>query len=108
MQYVAPKLLLIFIYLSTAPCPRGWTFPSNMTIQVCKAAFTTRITPLYEIEDRMLRFTKKPDEAKPVSDYLKMQKRFQHMNESEMQDVQNHVNKQYEMLERLEECKVQL
>jgi pyruvate ferredoxin oxidoreductase beta subunit len=90
------------------PCPRGWTFPGNMTVQVCKAAFHTKVTPLYEVENRMLKFTKKPPEPKPVSDYLKMQKRFQHMKEDEIQEVQNHFNKQFEMLERLEECKVQL
>jgi pyruvate ferredoxin oxidoreductase beta subunit len=90
------------------PCPRGWAFASNQTIQVGKAAFNTKITPLYEVEDGMLRFTKKPDEARPVSEFLSMQQRFKHLNESEIQDVQNHTNRKFEMLERLEECKVQL
>jgi pyruvate ferredoxin oxidoreductase beta subunit len=48
---------------------------------------------LYEIENGKLRITYKPQQFKPVADYLKMQRRFKHLNEEEIKLIQEHVNR---------------
>ncbi|MFH0979185.1 MAG: pyruvate synthase subunit PorB [Candidatus Woesearchaeota archaeon] len=89
------------------PCPVGWAFPSNTTIEVAKTAFNTNINPLYEIEDGFLKFTKKPAQQKPVEEFLKMQARFKHMSQDEIKEVQEHVDLEFKKLEKMAESQVQ-
>ena len=91
-----------------APCPLGWRHASNLTIEIAKLAFNSKITPLYEIENGVVKFYKEPSIVVPVKDYLKPQGRFKHLNEEEIKDIQNHVDEQYNMLKRLEETGVKL
>jgi pyruvate ferredoxin oxidoreductase beta subunit len=89
------------------PCPLGWNFPSSMTIQVAKMAFSSNVTPLYEIENGLLKFSRKPSAVKPVEEFIRMQARFKHLLPQEIQDCQNRVNDEFKKLERLEENKIQ-
>lgn len=86
------------------PCPLGWNFPSNKTIQVAKMAYSAKMTPLFEMENGLLKFTKKPSPAKPIEEYLRMQARFKHMTPDEVKDFQARLDEEFSKLERLEEC----
>jgi len=90
------------------PCPPGWKYSPEQTIGIAKLAFKSKVTPLYEIENGSLKFTKKPSSFIPVKDYLKMQGRFKHMEEKEINEIQQHIDKEYEKLKRLEEAEVKL
>ncbi len=90
------------------PCVPGWKIDSSATINIAKLAFETKVVPLFEVEDGILRFTKKPGVSKPVNDYLSLQGRFKHLTEKEIADVQRWVNEEYEKLLKLEETKVKL
>jgi len=85
-----------------APCVIGWKIPSNMTINDSKLAFETRIYPLYEIDKGVLKFTLKPSKDVPVTEYLKLQGRFKHMNDKETNEIQAHVNERWERLVKIE------
>lgn len=89
------------------PCQLGWAFPTSMTIQVAKAAYNTKVTPLYEIENGVLKFTKKPSEPKPVEEFLKMQARFKHLNADEIKEVQAHVDREWGKLEKMEASQIE-
>jgi len=91
-----------------SPCPLGWRHAPNLTIEIAKLAFNSKITPLYEIENGVLKFYKEPVKQIHVKDYLKLQGRFKHLNEEEIKDIQNHVDEQYSILKRLEETKVRI
>jgi len=91
-----------------APCPTGWKHPTNMSIEVAKAAFQCKVTPLYEIEDQVLKFYRKPSSPKPIEDYLKLQGRFKHMNARETRQAQEHINLQWDRLIQLEAAKVRI
>jgi len=103
LLHKGPSYVQIF-----SPCPRGWGFASDMAIEVAKVAYQTMISPLYEIEDGYLKFSKKPVNIKPVEDFLKMQKRFKHVGPKELLDIQNWVDREFKRLEKIEECQVKL
>ncbi|MBN3036881.1 MAG: pyruvate synthase subunit beta [Candidatus Diapherotrites archaeon] len=88
-----PKVLQIHV-----PCPIGWGFDSSQTVQVAKMAVDSGLWALFEVEDGKYKMTYKPAELKPVSDYLKAQKRFKHMSEEQVAEFQRISREQYESL----------
>jgi len=61
------------------PCPLGWGHDSDVTIEVARLAVQTGLFPLIELERGEL-VGVLPIRAKhPVSEYLKLQKRFAHL-----------------------------
>lgn len=85
------------------PCPPGWKFPESDTVSVARLGVETGMWVLYEIEDGSFRINLKP-ERKPVKEYLKTQGRFKHLDEEAVQKIQEHVDSEWERLERLERC----
>ena len=103
LKFDGPSYLQIYV-----PCPTGWKYGSEMGVEIARLAYQSKVTPLYEIENGVLNFTKKVNKPKPVSEYLKTQKRFQHMSKEEIEAIQKHVDENYEKLLQLEKSKVQL
>jgi len=83
------------------PCPTGWRFPSELTVEISRLAVQTRAWNLYEIEHGTVRITQKPT-PKPVREYLAPQGRFRHLAEQDMKEIQVSVNRQWERLEKLD------
>lgn len=98
LSHKGPSYIQVYV-----PCPTGWNFPPNLTIEVAKAALNAKVTPLYEIENGVLKFTQKPSKEIPVKEYFKLQRRFKHMKENEIEEVQKHINEQWEKLIEMEE-----
>jgi len=84
------------------PCPTGWRFSAEKTIEVARLAVQTRVWPLYEVENGKLTITVKP-KKRSVKDYLAIQGRFRHLTEEDIQQIERHVDKEWERLERLEQ-----
>jgi pyruvate ferredoxin oxidoreductase beta subunit len=76
-----------FIHL-LAPCPKGWGFPSDKTIDVGKLAVETGMWRLYEIVDGERSETYEPGELRPVKDYIRAQNRFSHLNDGDIEKIQ--------------------
>ncbi|HYM41106.1 MAG TPA: thiamine pyrophosphate-dependent enzyme [Thermoplasmata archaeon] len=85
-----------------APCPPGWRYSSEKTIEIGRLATDTNMFPLYEIEDGVYRITRKLGVAKPVRDYLKTQGRFAHLGETEVAQIQAEVDARWKRLLALE------
>ena len=64
-----------FILVMT-PCPTGWMFASNKTLDVGRRAVLSGYFPLFEVENSRIRLTVNPKKRKPVQEYLALQKRF--------------------------------
>lgn len=62
-----------------APCPTGWGFPTEKTIEVAKMAIKTGFVVMFEYADGKRTLQKVPHKKVPVEKYLSMQRRFQHM-----------------------------
>jgi pyruvate/2-oxoacid:ferredoxin oxidoreductase beta subunit len=87
----------IHIYAS---CPTGWRIPSEMSVKIARMAVQTNIFPLYEVEDG-LRYTinYKPKEYL-VREYFKLQGRFRHLTEKDLDVIQEMVNEDWHLLLR--------
>ncbi|HEB37087.1 MAG TPA: pyruvate synthase subunit beta [Thermoplasmatales archaeon] len=72
-----PSVIHVF-----APCPTGWRFGTEQTVELARLAVETGVFVLYEItEENPLKpiITKKLKDRKPVEEYLKIQGRFRHL-----------------------------
>ncbi|MCC9260905.1 MAG: pyruvate synthase subunit beta [Methanobrevibacter woesei] len=86
-----------YIHLNQ-PCTTGWGYPSSKTIEMGRLAVETGSWILYEIENGEFNVTYRPSERKPVSEYLKQQKRFRHLTEDHIEEIQKFVDSQCEEL----------
>ncbi len=71
------------------PCPLGWRYGPELTIQVGKLAVDTGLYPLIEYEYGKLSAVRQI-QPKPVEEYLKSQGRFKHLlnNPQELRKIQ--------------------
>ncbi len=85
-----------------SPCPSGWKYPSNLTVKIARLAFETCIFPLYQVTKGKYN-VKKPANKKPVSEYLRLQKRFKHLGVKEIKKIQQNVDSSWKELLKKEE-----
>jgi pyruvate/2-oxoacid:ferredoxin oxidoreductase beta subunit len=88
---------LKFIHILTS-CPTGWRLPSQLSIKAARLAALTRIFPLYEIENGEKYTINLKQEPRPVQEYLKLQGRFSHLTDSEIEVIQENVGRAWERL----------
>lgn len=84
-----------------APCPAGWKSRPEDTIKLARLAVQTGYFPLYEIENgEKWTLNLKLKERKPIVEYLKLQGRFRHLKEEEINWIQQEVDANYERILR--------
>ena len=81
------------------PCPTGWRFPENKTVEVARLAVETGFLFLYEVDHGSLRITYRPRKRKPVEDYLRLQGRFEGLSDEEIGTLQAWVDERWEHME---------
>jgi pyruvate ferredoxin oxidoreductase beta subunit len=81
MQFRGPKLFTAF-----ATCPPGWGYEPSQGHHVAKQALETGVWPLKEAIQGQVRHTYIPDRRRPVEEYLRSQRRFQHLFSPRRQD----------------------
>ena len=87
-----------FIHL-LAPCPPGWRSEASDTIRLTRLAVQSKIFPLYEIERGMqYNITVWPEPEIPIREYMRLQGRFRHLKEGQIQMVQEEVDKSWARL----------
>jgi len=79
-------------------CPTGWRCSTDLTIRVGRLAVETGVFPLYEVENGKYKLSMDSPQLRPVNDYLKLQGRFRHLPENELQRIQQQVNEDYSRL----------
>jgi pyruvate ferredoxin oxidoreductase beta subunit len=65
-----------------APCPLGWRFKTEETIQMGRLAIQSRYFPLYEVERGKYKLSMNPHQT-PLEDFLRRQGRFSHLFQPE-------------------------
>lgn len=87
-------------------CPTGWRSATELGIEIGRLAVQTGVFPLYEVENGKYKMSVNTPRRKPVQEYLKLQGRFRHLSEKEIQLIQERVDKEYDSLvERAERDK---
>jgi len=82
-----------FIQVQT-PCPPGWGFPTEKTIEIGRMAVKSGMWHLLEYKDGKVRFTHVPKKRTPLSEYLEAQTRFRRMRPGDIAHLQSMVDKQ--------------
>jgi pyruvate ferredoxin oxidoreductase beta subunit len=67
------------LVIALAPCPTGWGFDPEETVEIGKLAVRTGVWPLKEYSDGRVVHTKIPRPRRPVEEYLERQGRFAHL-----------------------------
>lgn len=79
-------------------CPTGWKSESRHAVKLSRLAVETKIFPLYEIfngEKYVINYTPK---GLPVNEYFKLQGRFSHLTNEDIELIQKEVNKNWDNL----------
>jgi len=83
------------------PCPPGWKFTADKTVEIARLAVASRVFPILEYENGIWRITHRPKKPASVKEYLSLQGRFANMTDAEIQEVERQTNERYAMFERL-------
>lgn len=95
-----------------SPCPRGWRFASEDTIAMAKLAVETCVWPLFEVVNgeytltgESARIADGKVEKKPITDWIKAQGRFKHLQQEKwepvVESIQKENDRRWESLVRL-------
>ncbi len=93
-----------------SPCPTGWRFPEDMTIEIAKLATETGYFPLYEWDHGRLRLNPPSDQhldkskRRPIADYLKAQGRFAHLKDEDIREIEEELDEFWKYLAKLYEA----
>ena len=91
-----------FVYLHVfSPCPVGWRIDSNLVIEVCRTATRTNWFPLWEAENGKPRLTMEVSNPRPITDFTKLMRKFSHLKEDGLAELQKQVDERYAFLKTL-------
>jgi pyruvate ferredoxin oxidoreductase beta subunit len=91
---------------SLAPCPPGWGFETEDSIKVARLGVQTGFWPLYEVIHGEFKLSTpsvpllKPENRKPIEDYLSMQNRFKRLTPDDIQVYRDYIDAQWEKIAR--------
>jgi len=88
-----------FLHL-LSPCPTHWEIPSELSIEMSRAAVQTRFFPLYEIESGKYTINVQPEAFAPVTKFLSRQGRFASLSADSVRNIQHQVELQWRRLLR--------
>jgi pyruvate ferredoxin oxidoreductase beta subunit len=85
------------LIIALSPCPTGWDFDPQETVEIGRLAVKTGMWPLKEYENGKVTHTRVPPKRAPVEEYLVKQGRFAHLfhprrNEALLAEIQARVD----------------
>jgi len=87
-----------FIHI-LSPCPPGWKSEPARSIKLSRLAVQSKVFPLYEVErGEEYHINVWPKEHVPVREYLRLQGRFRHLTEEDIEVIQRNVDQGWEEL----------
>ena len=92
---------LAYIHIHS-PCPTGWRFDPSKTVEVARLAVLTGAWPLIEVDHGLFKLNVKPTKLMPVEKYVRLQRRFAHLSDEEVEEIQRVVNENWRRLLELD------
>ena len=84
-----------------SPCPPGWRYPAELTVKLARLAVRAGIFPLYEVENgKKYKMSLTREKGISVKEYFRLQGRFSHLKEEDIEAIQRNVNKEWRELAR--------
>jgi pyruvate/2-oxoacid:ferredoxin oxidoreductase beta subunit len=91
-----------FVFLHVfSPCPTGWGFPADESIDLCRMAVRSNYYPLWEAERGRFRITHEVKRPRPLKEYLGRISKFRHLTESEAERLEREVNERYRLIREM-------
>lgn len=81
-----------------SPCPTGWRFQPDKTIEVSRLAVETNFFPLWEYERGRFRFTHSIENPRPVEEYLRLVGKYSHLTREQIREIERITKERCEML----------
>ncbi|MHA2007985.1 MAG: thiamine pyrophosphate-dependent enzyme [Promethearchaeota archaeon] len=87
-----------------APCPPGWGYTADVSIEVARLAVKTGSWILFEVENGIMKLSKKskalvdPSKRVPLVEYLSTQKRFSQISEKDLIELQERLDQNWERI----------
>lgn len=103
LSFNGPSYIQVF-----TPCVTGWKYPENLTVELAKLAVQTKVCPLYEIENGIVKLNINVENPKPIEEYLKKQRRFAKLIEKEIREIKSFVNSEYERIKKLSDSRIKI
>lgn len=85
-----------FIQVLT-PCPKGWFFDPKHTVTLSRLAVETGAWALWEYEEGAFSLTYKPPRRRSLADYMRMQGRFTHLSDEEVERLDKMIEEQWKI-----------
>jgi len=89
------KIIIVLI-----PCLAGWGVADDAGIKTARLAVDSGIFPLYEVENGEYYTINQSAPTQPVKSYLALQKRYRHLSEAQIEQLQIHTDKEWQQLQR--------
>ena len=93
------RLLHIF-----SPCPPGHKSAESDSIKISRLAVETKVFPLYEVENGFRYTLSKEPKGIPVKEYVRLQGRFKHLTDQNIEEMQKRVDWEWELLMKRIHC----
>jgi pyruvate ferredoxin oxidoreductase beta subunit len=90
-----------FIHL-LVPCPKGWFADPKYTVDLSKSALETGLWVSWEYENGEFSLSYSPEPRKHVKAYLRMQKRFEHLNDSQIEEIERMTAREWEYWKQMD------
>ncbi len=93
-----------------APCPPGWGYLAEDTIEMARLAVKTGLWILYENENGVVTLSKKskslvePSKRLPIIEYVSKQKRFAGISEKTLMEIQERIDRDWEKITNQLKC----
>lgn len=91
-----PKFIQIL-----SPCPTGWYFPPEKSIEISRLAVQSGVFPLYEFQNGVLKVARQ-SKSVSIREYVSLQNRFAHLNDEDLEKIQEFVDRRMNYLLELE------
>ena len=94
------KTGLVYLHVYN-PCVTGWGFQSDFSIEVSRLAVESNFAPLYEVENGKFKMSVEIRNPKPVKEFLSRFKKFSHLTDEDIQELQEWTNFKINRLKHL-------
>ena len=100
LKAMAVKDGMSYIHI-LSPCILGWGYGMSASLDVCRTAVETNYFPLWDYERGRYRLTHEVEKPKPIGEYIRLLRKFSHLDESDIEEFQRVVNKNFEHIKAL-------